>query len=198
MGMVLTVRGSSISAIADDFNRADGPLVGSKTTIGKRAWSKPSSGDTVASIVNQQLLCTEGTLTDTYLIDVDAVDYDFGVTLSSRGVDEVKHSLVFRVTDEANHMAVLFRQTGTIKGYCIANRLNGIYTYPLITGVVPKIGDVVSVSVLNNTATLYINGKSLGIATLPTGTPKTTLGIRIAGADRESAFDSLTVRTKPV
>lgn len=196
MGMTLTIRGSNHSNIADDFNRANGPLAGSKTSIGNRTWSKPTTGDTVASIVSQRLTCTAGASTDLYLIDADTGNYDLTIALAAVGSEDVKHSIVFRAIDEANHLALLFRQSGTIKGYQIAHRYNGTYTFLLSTTVIPKTGDVVSVAVDGLAAILYVNGTALGTAKLPGWADKTKVGIRMAGTDRDTIFDQFSLKTR--
>lgn len=196
MGIALTIRGSVLGNIFDSFNRSDIPLAGTVTTMGGRVWTKLTGGDTVFATRGQKAKCISGTTTDIYALDVSSGNYDLSFIVPELRAGEAHHSFVFRIVDDANHFALLFRQSGQNPRYCIAKRLAGAYTFPLITPIIPKAGDKVALSVTNDRADLSVNGVHLGSASIPGWEKQHQVGFRIAGTDNDTAFDDLSVLVK--
>lgn len=195
MGLVLTIRGSIPGNISDTFSRADGNLGNSTTETGNRKWSKvPSDADVVASIVNGAVKATAGAGTGMYLLDAGSADFNLTATVAAVREPNFVHSVVFRVVDEANHVALLFRPNATLNTYAVSQRVNGVFKELISSTVSTKVGDRVSLNVSANKVTLVVNGVHLGDAVLPAaGASDKRVGIRFAGADRDSALDNFRV-----
>lgn len=196
MGIVLTIRGSALAPILDNFSRGDGPLAGSLTSLGGRKWEVLPGGDTVLAVRSGRLRAVSGTATTVYTLDALAPKYDLKFTLAALGAETVPHTVLFRVVSELDHYAVAFRTGNTTPRYAVGKRSGGVYTWLLTTAVLPKEGDVVSVNVRATDADFLVNDVLLGTFPLDSWASNTLAGIRALGTDTTSALDDLTIRPR--
>lgn len=178
--------------IADNFDRADGPLSGS-TPIGAKPWQSVGNSTAVAGTVSGRLRATSGTGNKMYYIDAGRSDYDMTYTIRDVRNVSVVPSAVFAALDDQNHWSVAHRADVSVPEYKIFRRLSGSLFPVLSTGVVPAPGDRVIIRKRGIAVELLVNDVSIGSLNMTADSDRTRVGFNMSGDDQVSAFDDLQV-----
>lgn len=164
-----------MATVADDFNRANGNLAGSTTSVGAQTWSV--SGHSPAgtwAVTSNQAVCTSSSSTETYALVPCGADGTFGLTLVS-GFP----GLILRAASGGATFLLAY-----VNGlYSLSNALTSP-VYTLIGGYTSSdfaAGDVMEVVASGTSIVVKKNGATVGTFTTSTYQSQTYAGL-YAGA----------------
>lgn len=177
-----------IPSVADDFNRADGPLTGSVTPDGGRTWTAPVA----VRISGGQVSMADVTTNQPVTVPASGSNYEVQAVLAAVGSTGGTSGggLLVRSTPSKGFAWLSTRISAGAVGYQFWQNANGAnVAIGTSYGVAPKAGDVIKVRAKGATLTAWVNGVLACTATtdLVTGTD---IGFMAHTQGTESRWDS--------
>lgn len=173
----------SVGAPVLDTFAVSGALAGSKTNYGGRTWTKVGAGDTTVSKSGGVAKATGGTSNTFLVLDTGGHNFDAGIKIEKLASPTSITAIAVRVFSEANNFYLALRSAADVAEYTLIKRANNVITQLVNTGVAPKPGDMVLLSVRNHVATIKVNGKDIGSATLDSLGSTFNAGLLFNGQD---------------
>ena len=177
---------------ADTFNRSNGAL--GSTPTGSKTWTTASANGSSPVVTAQifsnqlQVLCT-GSGQGFALVDCGTANHDASITFAAL---EQSQALTVRFVDSSNWV-----QVGKDAGasYSMTRRVSGSYTTMGTTSsVTPTAGDVIRLTAIGTTYTLYVNGtQALQVTDASANTTGTKVGAMTNGNTGVPRFDDFSV-----
>ncbi|MGH3651507.1 hypothetical protein [Glutamicibacter sp.] len=183
----------SIGAPVLDTFAAAGTLEGSATTYGSKTWTKVGTGDTAVSKSGGVVRATSGTTNSLLVLDTGTHNFDAGMKISKLRAPTSITALIVRAGSDTTYFSLSLRLDGSNPAYTLLKRNGGTNTQLIATGVAPKEGDMVLLSIRNHVATVIVNGVSLGSATLDAYGSNYNAGLLFNGTDTTTEIHDFAV-----
>lgn len=144
-----------IPGIADDFNRPDGPLAGTLTTLGNKTWTAPTTVKIAGGLVSMADVAANQVAT----VPAAGSDYEVQATLTAVGSTPATSAGGLLVRSAKGFVWLSTRISGSASGYQFWQNSNGANlaigtSYP----VTAKAGDVVKIRAKGSKLTAWVNG----------------------------------------
>jgi hypothetical protein len=168
----INIPASLATIVSDSFNRAD-----SATTLGNaetgQTWSYSNSVSNPWGISSNQAYLVSGTNAFAF-VDSGKADVEISATFPVSPTSSTVHNIIARYTDTNNHY--MFQNNGS--NILFYKRVSGTYTQLGTVANTPQANDVMKVSLIGSTITLFINGVQKAQWTDSTYTTQTKHGLQ--------------------
>jgi hypothetical protein len=193
----LLIPGSLYTFAFDDFNRADSATLGS-TSVGAKPWTATPGSSSTPRITNNRMINDQSTMRRA-IIDAGEANYRLTATIGlfAATVAGQELGIMARCTNFDSYVYLCTRINTSTQGLVLLKLVGSTFTtLGSAPGVIPVVGDVLSLDVQGNDFKVYRNGNTTPVITatesvLTTGKPGLLIGG--SGTTNTSGWDDFKI-----